>query len=190
MKKWIFCLPAAFLGACILFAWNGPAAAEPDDLQDFRGALEEHMQNTVHYYHEESAEIKDFIAIDGEVVKIIQTDDSSTPANEEKIEEYSSRIAVAFTEYELQRDSIFFFKKRDMYYYDLENKTFLSSVNVMGNTEVEQLFRQNMHDFTKQLTTASLITLLFILSTIIIVPVLIMIFHNKSRSGHQPASQA
>jgi hypothetical protein len=189
MKKMIICLPAAFLSACLLIAWNWPAASTPNEMQEFKGALEEHMKSTVHYYHEDSAEIKDFVAIDGDVVKIIQTDDSATPENEEKIEEYSTKIAVAFTEFELKRDSIFFFKKREMYYYDLEKKEFLSSVNVMGNSGVEQFFKKYMHDFTKVLTPASLAMLLLLLSTIIIVPVLIMIFHNKSRSGSQAAGR-
>jgi hypothetical protein len=101
MRRWLFCMSAAFSAACLLFAWHWPAAGEQGDIQDFKGALEKQMENTVHYYHEDSAEIKDFIAVNGDVVKTIQTDDSSTPENEEKIEEYSSRVAVAFVEYEL-----------------------------------------------------------------------------------------
>ncbi|MGD6857781.1 hypothetical protein [Bacillus infantis] len=189
MKRMRIGLPAALLTACLLFAWNWPAASTPNEMQEFKGALEDHMQSTVHYYHEDSAEIKDFITMDGDVVKIIQTDDSATPENEEKIEEYSTKIAVAFTEFELKRDSIFFFKKREMYYYDLEKKEFLSSVHVMGNSGVEQFFKEYMHDFTKVLTPASLALLLLLLSSIIIVPVMIMIFHNKSRSVSGTAGQ-
>lgn len=91
MKRMRICLPASLLTACLLFAWNWPAASTPKEMQEFKGALEDHMQSTVHYYHEDSAEIKDFITMNGDVVKIIQTDDTATPENEEKIEEYSQR---------------------------------------------------------------------------------------------------
>lgn len=157
--------------------------------QALASVLDGHLQKTVHYYNEQSAIVKDFLSFKGNVVKVVKADNPSTPENEEKTEEYESSIAAGFVEYELKRDGLFIFKKRDIYYYDLEKEEFLTSANVFGNKEIKEFFQLYLHDMTKELTGSSLVLVMLLLSFIIIVPVMIMIFHNKGQSPQIPALQ-
>ncbi|MBS4190727.1 hypothetical protein KHA94_11080 [Bacillus sp. FJAT-49705] len=165
--------PASFQGKTI----------DPTIQSEFLKALEDHLKNSMNYYYPNSAKIIDDIYFQGNVMKILKTDDPATEENEEMIEEYSSNITVAFIELEQQRDSIFIFKKADFYYYDLDKKEFLTSSQVFSNPEVKTFFDAYKDDIHKKLSLFSEILLLFILSFIITVPILIMIFHNKGRSS-------
>ncbi len=182
----IFIMLMALLPGLLAGGSGSAAKGEIAGQQALAGVLDGHLEKTVHYYNSQSAHIKDFISFKGNVVKIVKADNPSTPENEEKTEEYESVIAAGFIEYELKRDGLFIFKKRDIYYYDLEKEEFLTSANVFGNKEIKEFFQLYLHDMTKELTGSSLALVMLLLSFLIIVPVLIMIFHNKGQSPQSP----
>lgn len=155
---------------------------ESENKLAFLLALDEHLKQTDSYYKKGSASMVDGIDLEGTVRKLLKADDPSTDENEEIIEEYTTKIAVAIVEYNQIRDRIFSFKKTDFYYYDLEKQEFLKANDVFINDEVKSFFQLYMDDIHKELTTFSTTLLLLLISTIIIIPLLIMIFHNKGRS--------
>ncbi|QED49147.1 hypothetical protein [Cytobacillus dafuensis] len=185
MKKLI---ALAFCMVLALFFMMKPASfqgktLDPTLQSEFLKALEDHLKSSVNYYYPNSAKIIDDIYFQGNVMKVLKTDDPKTEENEEKIEEYSSNITVAFIELEQQRDSMFIFKKADFYYYDLDKKEVLTSSQVFSNPEVKTFFDTYKDDINKKLSLFSEILLLFIISFLITVPILIMVFHNKGRSS-------
>ena len=145
-------------------------------------ALDEHLKTADSYYQKGSATFIDGIDLDGTVRKILKADDPRTEENEEVVEEYPAKIAVALVEFNQIRDRIFAFKKTDFYYYDLEKQEFLKANDVFINEEIKSFFLLNMDQINKELTTFANILLLMLISTIIIIPLLIMIFHNQGRS--------
>lgn len=148
----------------------------------FSKALEEQLRNSEHYYHHDSARLVDGLSFQGTVIKILKTDDPETEENEEAIEEYTANLAVAFVKLEHLRDDLFVFNKTEFYYYDLDNGEFLTLSNVFANEEVKPFFDTYKNDIKKKLSLSSEILLLLCLSSLLIVPLLIMIFHNKGRS--------
>ncbi|MBU8880751.1 hypothetical protein BGM26_17505 [Bacillus sp. FJAT-29790] len=149
---------------------------------EFLNALNKQLSNTVHYYRQDSVQLIDGLDLQGKVVKVVKKDNPGTKENEEVTEEYTSHLAVAFVELEQVRDSLWAFKKTDFYYYDLDKKEFLTSSNVLMNGEVKSFFDSYVQNIDKSMTPFSQVLFMFFLSLIIIVPLLIMIFHNKGRS--------
>ncbi len=156
---------------------------ESENKLAFLLALDEYLQDKDSYYKNGSVKVVDGIDLDGTVRKIMKADDPSTKENEEVVEEYTAKIAVALVEFNQIRDQIFAFKKTDFYYFDLENQEFLKANDVFINEEVKSFFQLNMDQINKELTTVSTtLLLLLIFSTYIFIPLLIMIFHNRGRS--------
>lgn len=183
--KYLFCLAGTILLLCILSP-TVIKASMPSEIQaEFSKALEEQLKTTINYYYENSGTIIDSMHMPkANIMKILETDDPDTPENEEKIEEYQADIAVAFVEFEQQRDTIFFFKKTEMYYYDLENEEFLTASNVFLNEEVKDFFNSYVKDLGKHITPMSVvITIGAIMVSILLIPLLIMIFHHKGGSS-------
>ncbi|KAB2334710.1 hypothetical protein F7731_13115 [Cytobacillus depressus] len=184
MKK-RFLITVCFALAC--FGWIMPFHIQANGMDEnnkneLLKALEEQLRDTVHYYHQDSVKIMDGSNFQGTVLKVTKKDDPKTEENEEVIEEYQANLAIAFVEFKLIRDRLFFFEKTEFYYYDLDNKEFLASSQVFGNDEVQTFFDHYKNDVHKKLTLSSEILLLFLISFIITVPLFIMIFHNKGRS--------
>ncbi|MBY0124288.1 hypothetical protein [Bacillus sp. S/N-304-OC-R1] len=148
----------------------------------FIKALEEQLRGSEHYYHQNSARIVDGLTFQGTVLKVLKTDVPETEENEEVIEENTANLVVAFVKLEHLRDELFVFNKTEFYYYNLDNGEFLTLSNVYGNDEVKSFFDTYKNDIKKKLSLSSEILLLILISSLIIVPLLIMIFHNKGRS--------
>lgn len=156
---------------------------DADSKLAFLTALDEYLPSSVHYYHNGSVAMIDGLNFHGKILKVITRDNPKTEENEEVTEEYTSHIAIAFVEFEQLRDSLFLFKKTDFYYYDLDKKEFLTSNQVFINDEVKSFFKLYMQDIHKDITPFSQTLLMILISSILIVPILIMIFHNKGRSS-------
>jgi hypothetical protein len=188
--KYLFCLAGTILLLCILSP-TVIKASMPSEIQaEFSKALEEQLKTTINYYYENSGTIIDSMHMPkANIMKILETDDPDTPENEEKIEEYQADIVAAFVEFEQQRDTIFFFKKTEMYYYDLENEEFLTASNVFLNEEVKDFFNSYVKDLGKHITPMSVvITIGVIMVSILFIPLLIMIFHHKGGSNPHATS--
>ncbi|MBT2687610.1 hypothetical protein J7I93_05365 [Bacillus sp. ISL-47] len=180
MKKGL-CFLMAILLLLVLFII--PAGASEVE-KGFEEVLEEQLRSTVHYYNENSFTVIDAYGMQGNVTKIVTSDDPSTSENEEVIEEYSSHIGVVFLELEQKRDKLFIFKKKDFYYYDFDKEEFLTASNVLGNDSIREFFDMYVDDIEKKITAFSKLLFLFFLSFIITVPLAIMIFHNRGRSKY------
>jgi hypothetical protein len=188
--KYLFCLAGTILLLCILSP-TVIKASMPSEIQaEFSKALEEQLKTTINYYYENSGTIIDSMHMPkANIMKILETDDPDTPENEEKIEEYQADIVAAFVEFEQQRDTIFFFKKTEMYYYDLENEEFLTASNVFLNEEVKDFFNSYVKELGKHITPMSVvITIGVIMVSILFIPLLIMIFHHKGGSNPHATS--
>ncbi|RBP91243.1 hypothetical protein DFO70_10821 [Cytobacillus firmus] len=178
MKKGICC----FLFAVLLSVQYLMPAKAADAEKEFEDILEEQLRSTVHYYSEDSFSVIDAYGIQGQVTKIVTSDDPQTSENEEEIEEYSSHIGIVFLELEQKRDGLFIFKKKDFLYYDYDNNEFLTASNVLGNESIRDFFELYADDIEKNITPFSKFLILFFLSFIITVPLFIMIFHNRGQS--------
>lgn len=187
MKKPIFSIMVSLMALMVLSLFPQPSAASLDSSvrSEFTQALEKQLQDSVNYYYSNSAIIKDsFELTSGSVMKIVNTDNPNTPEDEEVVEEYTSHIAVALVEYKQQRDTFFFFKKKEVFYYDVDKNEFLTSSNVFLNDEISEFFLSYLDELNKQITPISTFIIIVMLSLIIIVPVLIMIFHNPGRNSY------
>lgn len=187
MKKPILSIMVSLMALMVLSLFPQPSAASLDSSvrSEFTQALEKQLQDSVNYYYANSAIIKDsFELTSGKVMKIVNTDNPNTPEDEEVVEEYTSHIAVALVEYKQQRDTFFFFKKKDVFYYDVDKDEFLTSSNVFLNDEISEFFLNYLDELNKQITPLSTFIIIVMLSLIIIVPVLIMIFHNPGRNSY------
>ncbi|WP_075981289.1 hypothetical protein [Bacillus massilinigeriensis] len=150
-----------------------------EGISEFAKALEDSLKDTINYYHENSSVILDSVDIQGNVFKTISADDPDTEENEEKTEEYTSHIIAGYIEYEQKRDSLFIFKKKDVYYYDLDKKEFLTASNVFGNEEIKSFFQKYMHHLEKEITPLSSTIAMIFISSILIFPLIILIFHHQ-----------
>ncbi|KON86510.1 hypothetical protein AF332_06500 [Sporosarcina globispora] len=178
MRKGICC----FLLAVLLSAQYLMPGKAADSEKDFEDILEKQLRSTVHYYNKDSLSVIDAYGMQGQVTKVVTPDDPSTSENEEKIEEYSSHIGIVFLELEQKRDGLYIFKKKDFFYYDFDKKEFLTASNVLGNESIREFFDLHVDDIEKSITPFSKFLFLFFLSFIIMVPLFIMIFHNRGRS--------
>ncbi|GLB59651.1 hypothetical protein [Cytobacillus sp. NCCP-133] len=180
MKKRGYWFLSIFLLSGLFINTAGASNSE----KEFEEVLEKQLQDSVHYYNENSFTVIDAYGMQGEVTKIVTQDDPSTSENEKVIEEYASHIGIVFLELEQKRDDLFIFKKKDFYYYDFDNNEFLTATNVLGNESIREFFEMYADDLEKKITPFSKLILLFFLSFIITVPLLIMFFHNRGRSKH------
>ncbi|WP_231594055.1 hypothetical protein [Cytobacillus firmus] len=92
MKKGMCC----FLFAVLLFVGSLMPAKAADAEKEFEDILEEQLRSTVHYYSENSFSVIDAYGMQGQVTKIVTSDDPQTSENEEVIEEYTSHIGIVF----------------------------------------------------------------------------------------------
>lgn len=178
MKKGMCC----FLFAVLLSVGSLMPAKAADAEKEFEDILEEQLRSTVHYYSENSFSVIDAYGMQGQVTKIVTSDDPLTSENEEVIEEYTSHIGIVFLELEQKRDDLFIFKKKDYFYYDFDKKEFLTASNVLGNESIREFFERYVDKIEKSITPFSKLLLLFFISFIITVPLAIMIFQNRGRS--------
>ena len=89
---------------------------------------------------------------------------------------------MALVKYEQKRDTLFYFDKYDLYYYDNEKNEFLILSNIVQNEKAEQFFNEQSEGLHKDIQIPSLILAMVMLSMLFIFPILIMTFHNKSKA--------
>lgn len=155
-----------------LFA-NGNNAAN----SDFVNAVNKKLKDAS-YYYEGSAQVVDSISKQAEITTVVPSDD---PNAEDKIETTTSNVVVALVEYKLQKDSIFYIKKRDFYYYDVDQKEFLLLSNFPKDEEIQNFIADHSKDLTGGLQTSSnLLAVFSILVVTLLSSLLIIMFHNKS----------
>ncbi|MCC3355732.1 hypothetical protein [Bacillus sp. REN16] len=168
------------LVSCLaFFTFLGSASAAGGS--DFTKAVNEKLKE-INYYADGSAKVVDSISKEAEITKVVTADDPETKENEEEIDTYKANIVVGHVAYKLKRDSIFYIQKHEFFYYDVDNQEFLMLGNFPGDQQINSLFNDYMdadHKAGITLTSNLLFSLLLLLS-VLVVPVLIMIFHNKS----------
>ncbi|MEH7225880.1 hypothetical protein V7112_18875 [Bacillus sp. JJ1566] len=177
MKKgFLFMLLVTCL-AFFTFLSSASATGESDFTQAVNGKLKE-----INYYAEGSAKVVDSISKEAEITKVVTTDDPETKENEEEIDTYTANVVVGHVSYKLKRDSIFYIQKHEFFYYDVDNQEFLMLGNFHEDQEITSLFNDYMDaGHTAGITlTSNLLFSLFVILGLLVVPVLIMMFHNKS----------
>jgi hypothetical protein len=176
MKK---LLSVLFLLSFLFVSVASAQTISPEDTKDFRMNLNEKFMKEIHQYRDNSIQIIDMISLEGEVTK----DNTNKERNVKQRDKYTSSLIVALVEFEQEHDDFVFLKSRELYYYDLDHEEFLTYSNVYTNKEVESFFDQHRTHTGKEISNMSMAIFLLCLSTLLIVPILLMIFHNKSNSS-------
>ncbi|PLS15436.1 hypothetical protein CVD28_22715 [Bacillus sp. M6-12] len=175
----IFFAVIVFAAGCLL---QSPVFAADEGTSAFGNQMEDQLQKTVHYYDSESMTIKDYITVKGHVVKVIKADDPDTEANEETIEEYDSNLAIAYVEYQQVRDSLFYFTKTELLFYDIDKDEFLTSGNVLTNKEIKVFFDKYVMEMGKHMNRSSEILIIVLLALAFLIPFLIMLVKSGPRT--------
>lgn len=122
--------------------------------------------------YKNSLEIIDSITTSAEV-----TEDNST-------ETRNVQVVFAHAKKIEKRDRIFYLDVKEIYYYDLENNKLLESGAVQKNGPIDQFVKKHEEKLGKQLNAVTVaIFLTALLLGVIVLPILIMVFHNPSRSS-------
>ncbi|WP_163098820.1 hypothetical protein [Peribacillus alkalitolerans] len=191
MKRFFILCSFIFIGCFALGSLtipNGSASTK------YSVTMEKYLEDTVHYYNDDTMKTLAMTEVYGTVTKILRLDDPSTEENEERIEKYKSNLVIAFVEYEQVRDSIFFFTKKEFLYYDKDRNEFLLPGNVLGNKEVKEFFNKYLEDMGKEIQTPSLLKFMVSLFLALFIPVIILIMKEASHkesafSIHQRQTQ-
>ncbi|MEH7237258.1 hypothetical protein [Bacillus sp. JJ1562] len=148
---------------------------------DFTKAVNEKLKE-INYYANGSATVVNSISKEAEITNVITKDDPATKENEEEIETYKANVVVGHVSYKLKRDSIFYIQKHEFFYYDVDNQEFLMLGNFPDDQEINSLFNDYMEEGHKAgiTLTSNLLFSLFVILGFLVVPVLIMMFHNKA----------
>ncbi|WP_010676391.1 hypothetical protein [Bacillus timonensis] len=153
------------------------ASGESDFTKAVNGKLKE-----INYYANGSATVVNSISKEAEITKIITPDDPNTKENEEEIDTYTANVVVGHIAYKLKRDSIFYIQKHEFFFYDVDNKEFLMLGNFPDDQEIATFYNDFMDaGHTAGITlTSNLLFSLFVIMAILVGPILVMMFHNKS----------
>ncbi|MEH7387451.1 hypothetical protein V7147_18850 [Bacillus sp. JJ1521] len=156
---------------------SASASGETDFTKAVNGKLGE-----INYYADRSAKVVNSISKEAEITKVVTADDPETKENEEEIDTYTANVVVGHVAYKLKRDSIFYIQKHEFFYYDVDNQEFLMLGNFPEDQEIASLFNDYMDaDYKAGITlTSNLLFSLFVILSILVAPVLIMVFHNKA----------
>jgi hypothetical protein len=179
MKK----LLSAFLLCFLIVPVVSGQTISHDDMKEFRKNLNKKLSKDIHRYHDNSIQIIDMISLEGEVIKDTKQEGPKSEKNEKQSDKYTSQLMVALVEFEQKQDELLYFKNTELYFYDLENDEFLNYSNVYTNKEAESFFEKHRTQTGKEISNMSMTIFLLCLSTLLIVPILLMIFHNKSKSS-------
>lgn len=166
MKK----LVSLFITALLITFLAIPAGAAVAVSDDVYSSLEERVDGQFSYYDAGSAKVKDLqtfttntIDKDGNVVGEIE-------------------LNAMFVEFKEVRDTIFFYTGHELFYYDATNKTFIDSSSIEVTDEIKAFQNQYKDETGKHFNKSSMALYLVLLSSIVIVPVLIIFFHNTGRT--------
>lgn len=159
--------------------WIQPISANGGN-GNFTGALDEKLSEES-YYHKGSVNVIDSLSKEVEIMKVVSTDNPDTDEDESEIKTYTSNVTVGIVEYKLKRDSIFFLKRQEIFFYDTDNKEFLMFSDVANDADIEAFYNKYSDDVNSSIAgTTSLLNILLIVGVILIAPLLIMIFHTKA----------
>ncbi|MET3698534.1 hypothetical protein SAMN05877753_109174 [Bacillus oleivorans] len=166
MKK----LASLIIMALLLMVTAVPAFAAVSVSEEVYKGLEDRIGGSFSYYDQGSAEVKDLQSFstnqvdkEGNVIGEIQLD-------------------IMFVEFNEVRDNIFFYTGHELLYYDQTNKQFIDSATIEVTDEIEAFTKSYSDETGKHFNTSSQVLYIILLSSVVIVPVLIMIFHNTGRS--------
>lgn len=169
----------------MLFVFSSLISASSKESETFLKELEKKLQKENVYYHLNTVSFEKELSFKGDVTKIIKEDDPKTEENEEKVKVYPATIMIALANYEEIKGHLFTFKKKDFYYYDMDNNEFLSNPNVIQNKQAEEFFHKYSDSVGKEKTLLTNTLISLILLALLVVPLLIGLIHEK-RMGKAP----
>jgi hypothetical protein len=138
--------------------------------QDIIVTINKEIKKNFTDYKDHSVRIIDSLTTSAEVTEAKET------RNIEVIFAHAKKVEV--------RDSIFYLDFKEIYYYDLDNKTIIDSGLIEKNEQIEKFINQYKKQTGKQINTLSLtIFMAVLLLSVIVLPILIVVFHNNSRSS-------
>ncbi|WP_044748877.1 hypothetical protein [Bacillus alveayuensis] len=140
--------------------------------QDIIGAINKEIKKNFTDYKDHSVRIIDSLTTSAEVTE----EEVKETRNIEVIFAHAKKVEV--------RDSIFYLDFKQIYYYDLDNKTIIDSGLIEKNEQIEKFINKYKKQTGKQINTLSLtIFMAVLLLSVIVFPILIVVFHNNSRSS-------
>lgn len=140
--------------------------------EEFQVTLEKDLVKNMNYYDPHSMKIEKSIMIDGHVKKV---------SSDGIVEEYDSPIVAALVKVHHRRDSIFLFNKTEIYFFASKKGELLDYSSVSGNTEISDFYKKYSSEVGSGITPLSYTILLLMVSTVLIVPILVIYFHNRMR---------
>ncbi|HWO76762.1 MAG TPA: hypothetical protein VNM69_12805 [Bacillus sp. (in: firmicutes)] len=156
--------------ALLLMVTTVPAFAAVSVSEEVYKALEERISGSFSYYDGGSAEVKD-----RQTFTTNQVDKEGNVVGEIEVD-------VMFVEFNEVRDNIFYYTGHELLYYDATNKQFIDTASIELTDEITAFTDQYSDETGKHFNTSSQVLYIILLSSVVIVPVLIMIFHNSGRS--------
>lgn len=178
MRKWIVLLMALFL----LVPATAALADTSAGINQFKQSLNKQMIDSNHQYVKNTVSIVDAIELNGNVTKVLKADDPSTPENEENVEKYQTNLIAVLAEVKEERDGIFHFSKKALYYYDVDHDEFLKFGDVFENPEIDAFFNKNVGEVHKTFTVGTQILNLVLILSVFVLAYSIYIFHNENRT--------
>jgi len=159
----------------IIFFMISPStsAAKSEISPSFSEALEKHLRAEVSYYDENSFVVLDEMTTNGTVTKV----------NGDEITEYESNFTIAFVSFEEKRDGFIYFDKRELHIWDNNNQEFLSYSNITQNEIAMDFYSSYIQTTEKEMNPWSLFLFMLMLTSIIIIPMWIVLFVTPSRSS-------
>jgi hypothetical protein len=140
--------------------------------QDIIGAINKEVKKNFADYKDPSVRIIDSLTTSAE----INEEGAKETRNIEVVFAHAKKVEV--------RDSIFYLDFKGIYYYDLDNKTIIDSGLIEKNEQIEKFVNQYKNQTGKQINTLSLtIFMAVLLFSVVVLPILIAVFHNNSRSS-------
>jgi hypothetical protein len=162
--------------ACFLFVFSGSAFANSGN---FLNDLEEKLQTENAYYHKNTVSFEETISFQGEVTKVTKQDDPKTEANEQELETYQANLSIGLAKYKEIRGNLFTFDKKEIYFYDVDKKEFLTNQNVIQNKQAEDFFQEYMKSTGTEKSTFTEVLIALLLLILIFIPWLIALIQGK-----------
>ena len=120
------------------------------------------------YFEPGSVTVRDFVDTKAEI---------TTSENETEM----VHLKALFVSYKEKRDDIFYFSKKEIFYYDLDHSQLVKTISVKSNDELNTFVSTHIDDMKRTITIPSLILIMaLIFGCLVIAPVLVMIFHRPS----------
>lgn len=167
MKK----LLSLFITALLTLLLAVPASAAVSVSDDVYNALEKRFDGLFSYYDEGSVAVKDLQSFTTN-----QLDSEGNVTGEIQVD-------AMYVEYKEERDRFFYYTGHEIQFYDATNGVFVESSSFEVTPDI-QAFQDQYKDATGKHFNAgsTVLYMVLLLGTIVVVPVLIILFHNTGRS--------